>query len=803
MNTTKCTAAVWVLLLTVLTGSATAADDAVIYSADFDDAIGAEWSDIRQLTTPSGRAFLGEYGNDTVTLTLNGLLLHTNLVVSFDLVILKSWDGNGLGPDIWDLRLAGADVPLVRTTISQNRNNGLQQFPNGVGQGSPSFLARTGASELDSLGYPATRRDSIYHIAVSFPHAADSVSLSFSATNLQGIADESWAIDNFVLGQGSLPIVSLKNLVNDLPFIAPATISVEADVRGSEITHVDFLTNGVLVASLSQGPYTIKLANVPAGIIPITARAFNAAGLYGDAVAAVIVNGLSAEYYGTDSFGGTNISRVDPVVNFSWDAQKPIPGVGNTFYSVRWTGYMIPEFSEPYTISTSTDDGVRLWLDGTRVIDDWTSHSEKANGITLSLVGGHRYRVQMDYVNYQGSGARAKLFWLSPSVPKQIIPQSNLEPFLTPTNHPPNKPKFITPNNIGNPVDTNDTLVLKADFFSDPDRADTHEATDWEIWTIHPFQRVWASLGATLDRRLATTLRSGIFENSHAGRTNLVPYMTYLLRVRHQDSSGNLQTAWGDYGELQFDTIPRFMVAENTFDSGTEGWTTWDEHPPYNAVAFTDTDGNLGGAAKFTEASIDGAVSYWSAPAEYLGLKTAVYGGVLAFDLRQEIIDNQFDAPDVVLEGGGMILVYDNPNNPGPNWTPYKVPLKDQARWRVGTLEGPNVTRDQMQTVLGDLTKLLIRGEFNGSIGEINYLDNVSVTAPVAPSSIGLAATNRENRRIELSWPAIGADFVLEQRDLIESGDWQPVQQPRVYDSTVSVVIETSSNTAFFRLRRQ
>jgi hypothetical protein len=796
------------LILSVLAAacSAVAADNNVIYRLDLQNGPGAEWSDGRVEPTPSGRNLLGQFGAQTNFLTLGGLGPHTNLVVSLDLAILRSWDGNGNSPDdIWEIRLVSTDgspdVPLFQTTFSQNRNNGAQWFPNARNQGSPS-LARTGASELDSLGFFPAARDSIYPVSISFPHVGETATLAFVGLNLQAIADESWAIVDLVVGHGPAPTVSLKNVVNDLAFLAPANINVEADVRGENIARVDFLTNGVVIGSRNQAPYTITLTNVAAGVIPIMARAFTTGGLHGQAVAAVIVNGLSAEYFDATNFQGANVSRVDPFVNYLWDTHAAVPGIAPTSYSVRWTGYLIPEYSEPYTIFVSSDDGARLWIDSVRVIDEWRGRAIETNSVTVPLTAGRRYAIQMDYYNGAGDGAKAKLQWFSPSVPKQMIPQSALEPFLTPTNHPPNRPVVLEPNRIGNPVITSDTLVLRVDDFSDPDKGQTNAATDWEIWTVNPAQRIWSSPGATGDRRLATTLRNGVFENSHAGRTNLVANLSYVLKVRHKDSSGSLQTAWSQYSERHFDTIDRSVFLENTFNNDVQGWTTWDNVPPYNAVDFTDTGGRSGGGIRFSETREDGAISYWLAPLSFLGEKTAMYGGVLSFDLRQENTANPFDAPDVIFEGGGLSLVFNLPSNPSPTWTSYTVPLTEEADWRVGSLEGLRATKTQMLSALGDLTRVLIRGEYNSRVSETNSLDNVKLTGRAVSEDIALNAAFVE-ANVELSWPILAADFVVEQREFVDQGEWRPVEQPRTYEeSRVSLRTDFSSQTQFFRLRK-
>ena len=56
--------------------------------------------------------------------------------------------------------------------------------------------------------------------------------------------------------------------------------------------------------------------------------------------------------------------------------------------SIRWSGELEPRFSETYTLSTISDDGVRLWLDGQLVLDDWTEHATTEDAVSVALVAG-------------------------------------------------------------------------------------------------------------------------------------------------------------------------------------------------------------------------------------------------------------------------------------------------------------------------------------------------------------------------------------------------------------------------------
>lgn len=96
-----------------------------------------------------------------------------------------------------------------------------------------------------------------------------------------------------------------------------------------------------------------------------------------------------------------------------------------TEYSIRYTGKVKPQFSGKYTFITNSDDGVRLWIDGKQVINDWTYHGPTINFGSMELVAGTSYDIKMEYFQ-AGGGATAQLFWESKDQKKEIIPASCL-----------------------------------------------------------------------------------------------------------------------------------------------------------------------------------------------------------------------------------------------------------------------------------------------------------------------------------------------------------------------------------------
>src|SRR5262249_55981668 len=138
----------------------------VIYSNNFEGVIGPEWSATNTATTPRGsRRFLGQFGNQTVALTLSNLPAHTNLTVACDLFVINTSDCSvPPGPDGFEAAVVG--LPSLLHTAFANFSEKPQAFPGAFrNQDWPGF---TGALEVNTLNY---NPDSVYRLNFSFAHA--------------------------------------------------------------------------------------------------------------------------------------------------------------------------------------------------------------------------------------------------------------------------------------------------------------------------------------------------------------------------------------------------------------------------------------------------------------------------------------------------------------------------------------------------------------------------------------------------------------------------------------------------------
>ena len=118
-------------------------------------------------------------------------------------------------------------------------------------------------------------------------------------------------------------------------------------------------------------------------------------------------SGLKGEYFNNEQLtGDPALVRTDKTVAFKWGDDSYISGGPVDHFSIRWTGYFIPKTTDDYKFYTSADDGVRLYIDGEPVIDDWKRHAETLDSFGKRLEAGKPYQIKLEYFEATG-GATA------------------------------------------------------------------------------------------------------------------------------------------------------------------------------------------------------------------------------------------------------------------------------------------------------------------------------------------------------------------------------------------------------------
>ena len=109
-------------------------------------------------------------------------------------------------------------------------------------------------------------------------------------------------------------------------------------------------------------------------------------------------------------YGSPTFTRVDPLINFYWGMDDALTPTGKDYISVRWTGYLLPAFSEIYQISLAVNDGVRVWIDGQLVIDAFENEVEDSASaavfsayVNTSFVANQLVAVKIEYRENTGT----------------------------------------------------------------------------------------------------------------------------------------------------------------------------------------------------------------------------------------------------------------------------------------------------------------------------------------------------------------------------------------------------------------
>lgn len=114
--------------------------------------------------------------------------------------------------------------------------------------------------------------------------------------------------------------------------------------------------------------------------------------------------GLKGEYFNNERFqGDPALVRNDERIDFRWGAGSYSDEGPVDHFSVRWTGYFVPEAEDDYKFYVSADDGVRLYLDDALVIDDWKIHGETLDTYSSHLEAGKPHKVRLEYFESTGT----------------------------------------------------------------------------------------------------------------------------------------------------------------------------------------------------------------------------------------------------------------------------------------------------------------------------------------------------------------------------------------------------------------
>ncbi|WP_253838807.1 PA14 domain-containing protein [Actinokineospora globicatena] len=142
--------------------------------------------------------------------------------------------------------------------------------------------------------------------------------------------------------------------------------------------------------------------------------------------------GLTGRYYADNA--GHNLddptkslflSRTEPLLSLNWGNGSPVPGGPADFMS-RWTGYVTVPATGTYYFGTAADDGSRIRVNDTLVLDAWSGCCALVYGNGISLTANQTVPIVVDH--YDSGGAASMALYVKGAVGEQVVPSTWLSP---------------------------------------------------------------------------------------------------------------------------------------------------------------------------------------------------------------------------------------------------------------------------------------------------------------------------------------------------------------------------------------
>jgi hypothetical protein len=116
------------------------------------------------------------------------------------------------------------------------------------------------------------------------------------------------------------------------------------------------------------------------------------------------------EYFDNRELEGSPVLvRGDRAIDFDWGSGSPDPAVPADNFSVRWTR-TLGFTAGTYRFLTSTDDGMRLWVDNALVVDAWVDQKLPKTHTGETYVAAGEHTVTVEYYEHGGEAA-AHAWW--------------------------------------------------------------------------------------------------------------------------------------------------------------------------------------------------------------------------------------------------------------------------------------------------------------------------------------------------------------------------------------------------------
>ncbi|MEJ2149267.1 MAG: PA14 domain-containing protein [Chloroflexota bacterium] len=168
-----------------------------------------------------------------------------------------------------------------------------------------------------------------------------------------------------------------------------------------------------------------------------------------------------ATYWNNENLEGDPAwEQSEDAIDYDWGEGAPRHGVNADHFSVRWTRTIAFE-AGTYRFNVTSDDGARLWVGSTLLIDDWASHEARLDTADITLNAGE-HKVTVEYHESTGD-AVIKVSWekitVTPTPTPTATPTPATPPSTTPVSATPVSATPIPTTDVGESSVVPDTLL--------------------------------------------------------------------------------------------------------------------------------------------------------------------------------------------------------------------------------------------------------------------------------------------------------------------------------------------------------
>lgn len=124
--------------------------------------------------------------------------------------------------------------------------------------------------------------------------------------------------------------------------------------------------------------------------------------------------GLKADYFDGTQFDRYVATNYVDHIDFYWNQIPPVKGINPHECSIRYTGRLTSPRTGLYTFSARVDDGIRVWVGETLVINNWQLNDVGYSDGTIEMKADQFYDIKIEYFNALNE-AELRLLWKLPN----------------------------------------------------------------------------------------------------------------------------------------------------------------------------------------------------------------------------------------------------------------------------------------------------------------------------------------------------------------------------------------------------